>query len=94
MVQSLRLSLTGVDPDSITFYKLLQNEKVRQGEAYHRGQGEWIGTDWFLRRQGMSPSDTILDVDLLKGLEQLCASYDFGTERDPTTNIRPITYGC
>ena len=61
-LEYIRILLTGKDPESISFYSDLQNKKVRAGEAYPRGRGIGEAQIEFLQRQGLDPSDRVLEI--------------------------------
>lgn len=79
-VRYLRLSLAGGDPESVSFYRKLQNEKVRQGEAYQRVHGIGEAQLEFLQREGLDPSDTVLDIGCgdLRGGKHIIEFLDAG----------------
>lgn len=61
-LQYIKISLMTDDTESLSFYRHLQNQKVRAGEAYQRGLGIGKAQIEFLERQGLSPSDSLLDI--------------------------------
>jgi len=61
-LQHMYLTALGQDPESITFYRHLQNRKVMEGEAYPRGQGIGKAQIEFLQRMGVRPSESLLDI--------------------------------
>lgn len=61
-LQYYYLRLRRRDPESIGFYKMLQDTKVREGEAYPRGRGIGEAQIEFLRRVGLRSDDDLLDI--------------------------------
>lgn len=56
------LRLRKRNPESIEFYKSLQDTKIREGEAYPRDRGIGKAQIEFLRRVGLHPNDDLLDI--------------------------------
>lgn len=61
-LQYARLRLVNGDPESIAFYKSIQDAKIREGEAYSRDQGIGEAQMAFLRRRGLARDDDLLDI--------------------------------
>lgn len=58
----LKLRLSGEDPESLNFYKELQDTKIQEGEAYPRGFGIGQAQIKFLKRIGLDQDDVLLDI--------------------------------
>lgn len=58
----IRIRLRGTNPESIDFYKDLQDKKVQEGKAYPRDQGFGKAQIDFLRRVGLDRDDKLLDI--------------------------------
>lgn len=61
-VHFYRLRIKGKDPESISFYKHLQDIKVKEGQAYPQGKGFGKAQIKFLKRKGLEKEDTLLDI--------------------------------
>lgn len=57
-----RLRLKGENPESISFYKYLQDRKVEEGQAYPQGEGFGKAQIEFLKRKGLKEEDVFLDI--------------------------------
>jgi cyclopropane fatty-acyl-phospholipid synthase-like methyltransferase len=60
--KNAHLRLHHDDPESLSYYRDLQNFKVQEGEAYPRGRGIGRAQFDFLTRMGIEPSNRIIDI--------------------------------